>query len=75
MNWDQDIQELEEYFNNITIPTIAIKLDSCTDINDCNKFIHSHLTVIKSNNGNMSFLPYLERLLLLRTILINNRGI
>ena len=69
MNWDQQIQELEEYFKSITIPESAIKLDSCTTISDCNKFINSHLATIKRNNGNMTYLPYLERLIKLRTLL------
>jgi hypothetical protein len=69
MNWDQQIQELEEYFKSITIPESAIKLDSCTTISDCNKFINNHLATIKTNNGNMTYLPYLERLIKLRTLL------
>lgn len=39
-----------------------IILDSCTTITNLNKFIKSHLTILKANSGKETFKPYYERL-------------
>ena len=61
-DWKNEISELETYFEGTTIPAVPIKLNACTTIVDIPKFIHSHLACVKTNNGNRTFLPYLERL-------------
>ena len=61
-NWDTEISDLTKYFESITLPTHSIKLDSGTTITGISKFIESHLSTIKANNGIRTFLPYLERL-------------
>ncbi len=60
--WDQEIKELESCFNRISVPESPIRLNSCSLIEDPAKFIHSHLDIIKANNGNSTYLPYLKRL-------------
>jgi hypothetical protein len=61
-SWEQDITELENHFSRITPPKHAIKLNQCGTINDCSKFIENHIDTVKANNGNQTYLPYLQRL-------------
>jgi hypothetical protein len=68
--WDADISELKTFFENITITDKPIKLNQCTIIVNCQSFIESHLTAVKANNGNETFMPYLMRLKRLREVLI-----
>jgi hypothetical protein len=60
--WDQEIKELESCFNRLSVPESPIRLNSYSLIEDPAKFIHSHLDIIKANNGNSTYLPYLKRL-------------
>ena len=68
-DWSKDIEVLEDYFNNINTPTQPIKLNKCTIINDVPIFVKSHLATVKANNGNKTFLPYLNRLQELKIVL------
>ncbi|MBS1760933.1 MAG: hypothetical protein JST23_12490 [Bacteroidetes bacterium] len=70
-SWEQDITELENYFAGIVIPTKPITLNQCGTITDCSLFVESHFATVKTNNGNRTFLPYLERLQDFRNILFN----
>lgn len=68
-SWEQDITELENYFAGIALPTQPVKLNRCSTITDCSLFIESHFATLKANNGNRTFLPYLNRLKELKLIL------
>ncbi|SIQ99852.1 hypothetical protein SAMN05880574_1477 [Chryseobacterium sp. RU37D] len=68
-NWSSDIVELENYFAGIKLPTLPVKLNSCSTITDCSLFVESHFAVIKANNGNQTYLPYLKRLQELKQLL------
>lgn len=68
-NWKNDIAELESYFASIALPTHPVKLNRCTTIKDCSLFIESHITTVKSNTGNKTYLPYLNRLQELKQLL------
>jgi Domain of unknown function (DUF4326) len=70
-SWEQDINELEDYFATITLPTSPIKLNSHSTISDCFKFVQSHLATIRANNGKPAFEPYLNRLKELKRVLNN----
>lgn len=61
-NWNQEIDELENFFAGTVIPTKPIKLNDYSTITNCSIFIKSHLSIVKNNNGNPTFLPYLIRL-------------
>ncbi|WP_295674419.1 DUF6371 domain-containing protein, partial [uncultured Mucilaginibacter sp.] len=61
-----DITELETYFKAIPLPKQPIKLDYCSIVFNVKSFIDSHLEIVKHNNGNPTFLPYLTRLLELK---------
>jgi hypothetical protein len=60
--WDNDIAVLENFFASIELPTHPIKLNRYSTITDCCLFIESHFATVKENNGNRTFLPYLNRL-------------
>jgi hypothetical protein len=69
-SWEQDIAELENYFARITLPTQPVKLNRCSTITNCSLFVESHFATVKANNGNRTFLPYLNRLQELKNVLI-----
>jgi len=71
-NWSNDIAVLENYFKNIEQQTKFLKLNDCTTIIDFTKYIESHFATIKKNNGNRTFLPYLNRLQELKQVLTIN---
>jgi len=76
LSWSNDIAELENYFASIELPTQPIKLNSYSTITDCSLFIESHFATVKANNGNRTFLPYLNRLQELKQVLtMNSKGI
>ena len=61
-NWGNSVAELETYFASVKLPTHPIKLNRCSTISNCSKFLESHLAIIKANMGKRTFLPYLNRL-------------
>jgi hypothetical protein len=71
-SWEQDITELEHYFASIELPTQPVKLNRCSTITNCSLFIESHFATVKANNGNRTFLPYLNRLQELKQVLTIN---
>lgn len=71
-NWQQDITELENYFLGTTLTTQPMKLNQCTTVNNISLFIESHFAILKTNNGKRAFLPYLERLQILKKVLTTN---
>ncbi len=71
-SWEQDITELENYFASIEIPTQPVKLNKCSTITNCSRFIEAHLTTVKANIYNNTFLPYLNRLQELKQLLTLN---
>ena len=71
-SWDRDITELERYFSTATLPTIPVKLNPYTMLTNADIFIRSHFAIVKANNGNRTFLPYLNRLQELKQISINH---
>ncbi len=70
--WNDDIEDLEQFFENNPIPKKAIQLNSSDTINDGALFVKSHLATIKANNGIPTFLPYLQRLKDFKQLLISN---
>jgi len=66
INWDDEIKELETFFKSTKIPLTPIQLNQCSIIIDVSKFIKSHLSTVKAQNGNPIYLSYLERLFKLK---------
>lgn len=71
-NWEQEITELERYFETTTLPSVPLNLNRWSIITNVQGFIDSHLAVVKNYNGNKTFLPYLERLQELKQYLTIN---
>jgi hypothetical protein len=69
-NWDNEINELESFFNSTSMPNRPIKINSYTTINDVLKFIEMNLSIIKAQNGKVTYRPYLERLRQLKFYMI-----
>ena len=67
--WEKKIAELEHFFKTVTLPTKPVKLNQCSTITDINKFINSHLPIVKAHDGNQGYKPYYDRLLTLKNIL------
>ncbi len=67
-DWTEEIKELEEYFNSIELPE-TIQLSEGVTIVNVRGFIDGHLTFVKHNNGNQTFMPYLIRLMNLKDLL------
>ena len=71
-NWNEEITELESFFNNTLIPDKPLKMNQWTTIKNCRRFINSNLKTVNSNNGNKTFIPYLNQLQRLKEILKEN---
>jgi len=69
VDWADKIDELEQYFQSIILPDYPIKLNQAATITNVSNFIDSHLATVKTNNGNRTFLPYLNRLFELKKLL------
>jgi len=52
-------------------PYEPFKLDPCAVIVDVDKFLSSHLDIVKSKNGESVYSPYWERLLEFKKVLEN----
>ena len=71
-NWNSEITELEKFFNKNPLPAQAIKLSGCSTIIDCRMFIRTNIATVIANNGKRIYLPYLQRLQLLKQVLTDN---
>jgi len=68
-NWNTEITELEAFFNDMIISDEPVELNKWTTIKNCHRFINSNLKTVKANNGNNTFIPYLNQLQQLKEIL------
>ena len=68
-SWSKDIAELEQFYSNITLRPEPIQLNQCCRILNISTFLKANLEAVKANNGNRTFLPYLNRLKDLQQIL------
>jgi len=59
-NWN--VSELDQFFNSRELLAGPIRIDSCTVVNDVQKFIKTELTIVKVHNGQYRYRPYFERL-------------
>lgn len=61
-SWLKEVEDIEAYFNNAAIPEGQFRLNSFTLITNMKKFITSHTEVLKANDRNRCFIPYLDRM-------------
>jgi hypothetical protein len=55
-SWCTQISELETYFSELKVIG-PVRLNKCSIITNVPLFVESHLSIIKANNGNKTFLP------------------
>lgn len=67
--WDKEIEELESFFSSVVLPAAPVSLSKGITISNSELFVKSHLDTVKQNNGNDTFLPYLQRLITFKIIL------
>lgn len=63
-----EVEELAAYFEAKELPA-TIRLNECSMIGNVKHFITAHLDFVRSNNGNLLFTCYWNRLLRLKYIL------
>lgn len=60
--WNDDIKELETFFNENDLPSGPVQLYPWLTINNVQSFVDNNLIRIKAQNGNPTFKHYLERM-------------
>lgn len=65
-DWGQQIAELENFFNEVELPAEPIRLNQCSEVLNVSLFVETHLATLKNYNGNSNFLPFLNRLKLIK---------
>jgi len=64
-DWTEMLDEIESFFKSKSLKK-EIKLDSVTIIKNVDEFIKSHIELLRFNNGNSLYRPYLDRLIALK---------
>lgn len=67
--WNQEIAELEEFFSGRSVPLDPVRLYQWETVSNIPGYIQSHMEVVKAQNGNSTYLPYLNRLMDLKKML------
>lgn len=60
--WSNEIAELGSFFKSVKLPAGPVRLDQCSQIIDLALFIESHLGIVRAQNGNNRYMPFLERM-------------
>lgn len=68
-NWNNEIEVMEDFFKEVATDKQPIQLYTSSRIIDVPIFVKNHLATVKANNGNKTFLPYLNRLQELKLVL------
>ena len=63
------VVELENFFKSKELPSEPVRLDSCSLITDVSLFVETHISIVKAHNGIDRYMPYYERLKLLKSIM------
>lgn len=59
------LNRLEKELKEMTFPE-QVRISKCEVVTNVPKMIDSHIKVLKANTGNRLFMPYYDRLMLLR---------
>lgn len=65
-DWGQQIAELETFFSEVELPAEPIRLNQCSEVLNVSLLVETHLATLKNYNGNSNFLPFLNRLKLIK---------
>lgn len=60
--WANEVADLETYFAGIELPTEPVAISPGCTILNCTTFVRNHIATVRANDGNKTFLPFLERL-------------
>lgn len=73
--WRKAVEELEAFFGdpNLKLPSSPLYLSRHEKIDDVQKFVDSHLSVIRNNEGNRTYGVYVQRLQKLKTYMIDHK--
>lgn len=69
LDWSKEVEELETYFKNTTLPKVPILIEQGEKIINVERFLESHFATLKQMNGKKHFLPHLHRLRKLKSYL------
>jgi hypothetical protein len=69
--WDQDITEIDLFFESAKLPPGPILLNGIYPITDINGFLKANLEPARAQSGNPTYLPYLTRVKALIEYLTN----
>ena len=72
-SWEQDITELEQYFESISLPTQPVNYKQGETIGNVSLFLETHFATTRDNDGKETFLPFLNRLQILKNLLKNEK--
>ena len=64
------VTELEAFFTSRELPAGLIRIDSCTVVDDVQKFIQVEISIVRSHNGQYRYRPYWNRLQLLKCVVM-----
>lgn len=64
-----NVTELQQFFNSRELPAGSVRIDSCTVVNDVQKFVQVELSIVKAHNGQYRYQPYFQRLQQLKIVL------
>ncbi len=73
-NWDKQIKALEKHFACIMkeqqkLLNQKLQLNDHSVIRNVSRMVNTHLQIVKTNNGNPIYMPYLERLIQLSKLI------
>jgi len=60
------LEDLKTYFANKTLPKGKFRLNSCVVLINVNLFVKSSIMTLERNKGNMTYMPYYDRLVELK---------
>ena len=70
-SWSREIYELCEFLETVALPVAPVRLNAWTVILNPALFVASHLATVRANMRSRTFLPFLQRLFELKSILSN----
>ncbi len=70
--WNELIKEVEDFFAKVKEDASQVRISECELVVDVKKFTEAHLSIVKNQNGNARFVPYMKRLLTLKQVMSNS---
>jgi len=71
--WDTELNDLKTFFSTVNLPSGPYKLNEWSVCLDLKRYVQTNLSASIANNGNHTFMPYLERLQNLKSMLTDHK--